>query len=243
MDNQNEQLYKFKQASLKVYRNKYKLTYFKAAVRQKGFEIENYKRTGVNEEKLDDNLTRAKSKIFEYGMCNDWDYFCTLTVDPSRYDRKNLSKYQKDLAKWINNQNRLKGYKLKYLLIPEMHKDGAWHMHGFIAGLPPGEIKINEHGYWDWQAYKDKFGWISLDKIRNQEKASRYITKYIKKDLKDRKKDLNAHLYYCSRGLKVAEELKKGTISCDDIMPTDFENEHVKIKWSVDPYKLAELFD
>jgi len=41
-------------------------------------------------------------------------------------------------------------------------------------------------------------------------------------------------MYYCSRGLKCAEELKKGKlIDCDftDIVPIDYENDYVRVAW------------
>ena len=37
--------------------------------------------------------------------------------------------------------------------------------------------------------------------------VSYYITKYISKDLSSRRDEVGKHLYYCSRGLKVAEKL------------------------------------
>lgn len=241
--NYNEQLYQYDQATIKRYGQKYKLTYHKGGLRQKGFEMENYKRQGVNEHKLEDNVSRARAKIFEYGICNDWQYFVTLTLDPKKYDRKNLKGYHKDLSQWIRDTNKRLKTKIRYLLIPEQHKDNSWHMHGFIAGLPDTEITKNEHGYWDWGRYKDKFGWISIDKIKDKERCSRYITKYVNKDLNDRKTELNAHLYYCSRGLKTSDEIKRGTISRNGIIPTDYENDHVKIKWSTNLNDLAVLFD
>lgn len=238
------QKYLTQQATLKDYRGKYKLTFHKEPIKVKGFDSENYSRGGKNTEKLDQNVARARSKIFEYGMCNDWDWFVTLTLDPARYNRHDLKSYHKDLSSWIHDSvNKRLHIKMRWLLIPEMHKDGAWHMHGFIAGLPPNEITKNEHGYWDWQEYRDKFGWISLDRIRDQERCARYITKYVKKDLSDRRDELNAHLYYCSRGLQTATEIKRGTISRDDTIPADFENDHVKVKWSKNLYELAQLFD
>lgn len=60
------------------------------------------------EEKRDNNISRAKSKIFELAYCNDWDYFVTLTINSELYDRKNLPKYHKDLTQFFRD------YKKKY---------------------------------------------------------------------------------------------------------------------------------
>lgn len=216
-------------AILKRYGKKFKLSLCRS-VRRKGFEIDRERITGVNNTKLENNISRAKSKVFEYAFCNEFDYFVTLTINPAKYDRFNLAAYYKDFSQWLQNYKKKYNTKIKYLFIPEMHEDGAWHMHGFISGILPDQLVINKHGYLDWDLYKNKFGWISLDKIKNQEACAKYITKYVNKDLEDSIKDLNAHMYYCSKGLKKAVEVKRGTLSANSI-PFDFENDYVKIKW------------
>lgn len=218
-------------AILKKYGKKFKLSLCKS-VRRKGFEIIDKKRiTGINSTKLENNISRTKSKVFEYAYCNEFDYFVTLTINPAKYDRFNLSAYYKDFSQWLQNYKKKYKTSIKYLFIPEMHQDGAWHLHGFMSGIIPEQLVINEHGYLDWELYKNKFGWISLDKIRNQEACSKYITKYVNKDLEDSIKDLNAHMYYPSKGLKRAVEVKRGTLLADSIPSFDFENDYVKIQW------------
>lgn len=226
-------LYLHDVAVLKRYGDrKFKLTYFKQGLRQKGFETKIERHTGVNEEKLDVNISRARSKVFEYGYCNEWDYFVTLTIDKRKYDRTDLKRYYKDFSIFLNNYRRT-GTKVQYLLIPELHKDGhSWHMHGFISGLPPEELTKNSNSYLEWKPYRERFGYMSIDKIRSREGAARYITKYVNKALQTSVKEVGAHLYYCSKGLKKAEEIKRGTLSHS--IPFDFENDYVKIAWSND---------
>lgn len=184
---------------------------------------------GVNDSKLSNNISRAKSKVKEYALCNDFDFFVTLTIDPVKYDRYDLKKYYKDLSKFFNNYSSNHKSKIKYILIPEMHKDGAWHMHGLIKGILDKHLTKNQNGYLDWKQYSKKFGYISLDKIKDKEKVSSYITKYITKDLSNTVQELNAHMYYCSKGLNKAKEIKRGTLLADNI-PYDYENDYVKIK-------------
>lgn len=219
-------------AVLKKYGHRYKLVVFKMAVAS-GWERNNdfvcFKRGEVNDEKLDNNIARARSKIFEYALCNDWQYFVTLTVDKQNYDRYNLAEYKAALCRFLNNYNSHNGCRIKYLLIPEPHKDGAWHMHGFMTGIPADKLQENAQGYLDWPAYSKKFGYISLGLVRNAEAAGCYITKYISKDLAARSMELNAHLYYSSKGLEKAETMKKG-LMVGPISP-DFENEYVKVSW------------
>lgn len=53
--------------------------------------------------------------------------------------------------------------------------------------------------------------------------------KYINKNLATSVKELNAHLYYHSRGLNKAEVIKKGAMAAT-ITPT-YENEYCSVAW------------
>lgn len=46
-----------------------------------------------NETKLDNNLSRARSMVLQYALCNLWEWFFTGTLDKRKYDRFNLDKY------------------------------------------------------------------------------------------------------------------------------------------------------
>lgn len=211
--------------------NRYKLS-CSYIVRNKMYEYNrNYVNRGnVNDEKLDSNISRAKSTVFELALCNPWDYFVTLTLDQKKYDRYNLDKYIKDLGQFIRDQRKKYDTDVKYLLIPEQHKDGAWHMHGFLHGLTDNMLSVNDYGYMDWLDYSKKFGFCSVDKIKHKEKASAYITKYISKDFGRGIKKLNAKMYYSSRGLKRADLIKKGLLN-GQLSNPDYVGEYATIKW------------
>jgi hypothetical protein len=90
--------------------------------------------------------------------------------------------------------------------------------------------KLEDHQkIYDWNPYRERFGWVTLEPIRNKEAASKYITKYISKTLQTSVKELNANLYYCSKGLKRAIEIKRGILLTS--IPFDWENDFVKIAW------------
>lgn len=235
------ELYQKGVATVKKYTaHRYKITLHKC-LRQAGFEKDrNYIPKGsVNDEKLDSNLARAKGIVYEYAICNDWQYFCSLTLDKKKYDRFDLRKYHKDLTQWLRDYRRKHKIKLSFILIPEHHKNGAWHIHGLINGLPEEHLtdfikgqhpqNLIDAGYQNWKAYENKFGFVSMGRVKNKSAVSAYITKYIKKSMAKRSKELGAHLYYVSRGLKRAELIKKGTM-CANIAP-DYENDYVKIQW------------
>lgn len=219
---------------LKSYGGKLKLTLHNT-LRKSGFETDSKKympteKGTVNDEKLVNNIVRTRARIYELAMCNRWELFITLTIDPTKYDRKDLKKYIKDLSQWIRNYNKKHGLKMKYLLVPEKHKDGSWHMHGLLMGLPTEHITKNEHGYFDWVPYKLKFGYCSISDVKNKNAISAYITKYISKSLLSSVSELNAHMYYSSKGLEVAKEIKRGTLAVNDV-PWDFQNDYVSLKW------------
>jgi len=168
-----------------------------------------------------------------------------LTLNPEYHDRKDLNSYKKKFSTWIKNYNRLHETNIKYLLIPEQHADGqSWHMHGLMMGIPEEhlhefteqeklpikiliELKRGNKVY-NWEAYSKKFGFMTITKIRHLESVSKYITKYITKDLFSTKIELNNHLYYCSQGLKRAETIYQGQLTKE--LEENYSNEYVKIK-------------
>jgi len=222
--------YKYDVAVLKDFGGiKCKLTLHRV-LKTSGLEVpQKEKRRNVNDHKLSNNIYRARNKVFEYALCNDWEYFVTLTISNEKFDRYNLGDYYSKFSRWLRYYSKKNNIKIDYLFIPEKHKNGAWHLHGLLKGLPVDYLKRNEYGYLDWLDYKEKFGYISIDTIKNKERCASYITKYISKDLGECVSEYNAKLYYCSRGLKKAKIIKKGTMLAD--MVPDFENEYVKVAW------------
>ena len=232
-------------------------------VRNSGIECDDKKysmRGSVNDTKLEESISRAKRVIYEIARCNEWDFFITLTVNSKKYDRTDLDKFHKDLTQWFRNYAKKHGIKIYFLLVPELHSDGkSWHMHGLIKGIPLHLLKQFKIGdtmgkvladkvkngdiVYNWLDYMNKFGFCDLEPIRSYDGVSKYITKYINKELASSVKKLNAHLYYCSRGLSRALTVKKGTMKKGtlpfDIVP-DFENDYCSI--SSYPYD-DTLFD
>lgn len=191
-------------------------------------------------EKFENNVIRAKSKVIEYGMCNPFDMFITATIDPNKYDRYNLENFRKAFTQYIRNQKRLTGNDLIYLLIPEPHKDGAWHFHGLVGGWDWKELKLFERykhpdklvngGFRYDPKILEKFGYNSFGKIKCQSAVSKYICKYITKDITIANMVLNSHIYYASNGLKGAEVVARGVVTGIKTK-ISFENEFCKTSW------------
>ena len=73
---------------------------------------------------------RAASKVRDLALCNDFGWFVTLTLDAAKVDRYDMREITRKLNNWCDNMVRRKG--LRYVLVPERHKDGAVHFHGFF---------------------------------------------------------------------------------------------------------------
>lgn len=165
--------------------------------------------------KLDASLSRSRRVILELGLCNPWKYFCTFTLSKDLHDRKNLGLWVSKFPQWIRDQRKKYGIDIPYLLVPELHGDGSWHMHGFFGDISPLLVsfedeykngmrvpwKLVEGGFYDWPDYRQKFGFCSLGLIKNQVAAGFYVTKYVTKSLQADCLGVGLHLYYCSQKL------------------------------------------
>lgn len=165
--------------------------------------------------KLSEAFCRARSMVLQYALCNSWDYFFTGTLDERKFNRYSLDGYQAKLSQFIRDKRKAYGTQIQFLLVPEQHKDGAWHIHGLISGLPESAIrkfhypepkKLVQSDYLNWPDYMRKFGFCSLGPISNPVATAFYITKYVSKELSRRGGDLGKHLYFHSRPLQKAEK-------------------------------------
>ena len=75
-------------------------------------------------------MRRARAKVRRLALANDFRWFVTLTLDPQKVDRYDPAAVVRKLNQWCSNQVKRKG--LCYILVPERHKDGALHFHGFF---------------------------------------------------------------------------------------------------------------
>lgn len=189
---------------------------------------------GTNVNKLDKSLIRTKRNIFSLAFCNDWDYFITLTLSSEKLNRKDISGFRLKFAQWMRDKKRRKGIDIKYLIVPELHRDlKNWHAHGFVMGVPAEDLhefkigdtfgkhianKINEgKSVYNWISYSKRFGFCDLEPIESRQKAANYCTKYITKDMTRCISDLDKHVYFASQGLKKFERIKEGFSNNKDL--------------------------
>ena len=211
----------------------------------------------ATEERLQSSISRTKNRIFELAMCNEFTMFCTLTQDEKKVrDRYDLDTFRKDFAHFVRNLNRSRDVPIKYLMIPEQHKDGAWHIHGFFSGLEVGTdltsftledripyrlrkmIKNGETVY-NWPKYAKKYGFFTATAIKDKVAASSYITKYVTKYVAKQALESGRHLFFASQGLKCREVVVHDNLDQSGELvfcpiadgEWDFENDYVKVKW------------
>lgn len=206
--------------------------------------------------RMANNLSRAKSRVFEIATCNEFTHFCTFTIDKNKRDRYDLPGFRKALAMMVRNINRGREeeQKIKYIMIPEKHKNGAYHMHGLFMGLSENDLspftlsqrlpvairkqlQAGETVY-NWERYAAAFGYFTATEIKNRTATAKYCTKYITKELGAAVDKDGGHLFYASQGLKGRltlcwREPYDHSINEDG---WDYENEYCRVKW-MDPEK------
>lgn len=167
----------------------------------------------VNKEKsLYNSMHRSREQIFNYTIANSWDYWGTLTLDKLKIDRYDLDIIQPRLTKFLDNIKNRKYPKLQWLIVPEQHKDKAWHFHLLLNGIPVEAMRDTGRTYKDtkrkmynWIEYENKYGLNSFIGLQNiaieeQYKISNYLTKYITKQFCKARE--NKKKYWSSRTLE-----------------------------------------
>lgn len=148
---------------------------------------------------LHTSVNRTVNQIYAISRSNKWEYFVTLTINPKKLDNTDFNLISEKLNIWTNNIKKRYAPDLKYLLVPELHKDKSkWHFHGLfsnIGTLPlefSGKVCVGKFVY-DYvrKPYATKiynlplwkYGFSTATKVRDSSHASSYITKYITKDV------------------------------------------------------------
>lgn len=139
------------------------------------------------EHSLYSSLNRTRSALYMYARQCNWEYFITFTYSPDKIEsRYDFSLCMKKAHKWIDNCKQRKAKDLLYLLVPEQHEDGAWHLHGLLAnttGLTFVDSGKKHKGQIVYNLVDWTLGFSTATKVTDTYKVSAYITKYITKDL------------------------------------------------------------
>lgn len=151
------------------------------------------------ERSIKSSINRTINQIYTISRANKWEYFVTLTINSKLLDNTDFNLVSEKLNIWTNNLKKRYAPDLKYIIVPELHKDKSkWHFHGLFANIGKmplvfsGKVCVGKFVYdyvkkpFATKIYNLplwKYGFSTATIIRDSSKASSYITKYITKDL------------------------------------------------------------
>lgn len=133
-------------------------------------------------EDLERSMRRARAKLRRLALANDFRWFVTLTLDPQKVDSYDGKAVVKKLNAWCSNMVQRKG--LRYVLVPERHKSGRIHFHGFFNDC----LEVVDSGHTDRQGHKvyNLPAWslgftTAIELYDDYQKAVGYVCKYVGK--------------------------------------------------------------
>ena len=112
---------------------------------------------------LERSMRRAKANVRRLALANDFKYFVTLTLDPAKVDAHDGKAVVQKLNAWASNAVQRNG--LKYILVPERHKKGGIHFHGFFNDVLPAIDSGTMRLPWakrprKWKTEEEKNEWL-----------------------------------------------------------------------------------
>lgn len=184
-----------------------------------------HKKRENSEAKAEDqerSMRRARAKVRRLALANDFRWFVTLTLDQMMVDRYDPAAVIRKLNQWCSNQVKRKG--LRYILVPERHKDGALHFHGFfsdsLAAVPSGHTDKQGHPIYNLPGWTLGFT-AAIEVYGDYPAAVAYVSKYIGKQ-----GDKPAGRWYYSGG-----DLKQPEVIYADVGINDLVEEYGKKVW------------
>lgn len=138
------------------------------------------------ESNLERSIRKTKTTITDYVLANNFQIFATFTFSPKKVDRFDIDACKRKLKRWLDRQ-REKDSNLKYVVVPERHKNGAIHFHGLFENIDSFTLKktkIRQENRDVFTMRDWRFGYSNVKLIdSNRLKVAAYITKYITKDM------------------------------------------------------------
>lgn len=134
------------------------------------------------------SVRRSHQLVSDYVICNQFDLFCTFTFDPKKFkNRENFVECVSRMTMWLHSQRTSHSPDLKYLVVPEHHKDGKGiHFHALLTHYN-GVLRDSGHVWHEKPVYNIsgwRWGFSTAQKIPLEDvpKVSRYVRKYITKE-------------------------------------------------------------
>ena len=161
----------------------------------------------------------------------DFKYFSTLTFDKQKVaSRSDAVELKRAISRFFQRLN------IRYVLVPELHKDGSVHFHGvFDSAIEPyikpfvlnkdkmsramAQMIRDGRELYDFSKYHKRFGFCSFELIHNKQAVANYVSKYIVKGFLDPKNRLFSHRFFASKGLNRPSFVDGSSLSADGLEP------------------------
>lgn len=177
-------------------------------------------KTPPKAENLTRAVNRARANVRRLALANEFAYFVTLTLDQRQVDRHDMAAITKKLNNWLSNQVRRRG--LRYIIVPERHKDGAIHFHGFFNDALPvvdsGHKDDQGHPVYNLPSWTLGFT-TAIRLYGDYPQAVAYVCKYIGKQ-----GEKPGGRWYYSGGDLVEPEVSYGDLSVDELHELGVDN-------------------
>lgn len=138
------------------------------------------------ERSVRNSMRRTVNRVYYLSRSNLWEWFFTLTFDPDKVDSFDYQACVDKLKNWLVYVRRLCPG-VKYLMVPEKHKSGRFHFHGLFANCDGLDFTESGHftkrGRIIYNVGRYNLGWSTATKVADNERATKYMCKYITKDL------------------------------------------------------------
>lgn len=155
------------------------------------------------------SLSRTKNTIYNIARSNIWEWFITLTFDRRITDSSSYDEVVEKLQRTLENIRSRKCPDMKYLIVPELHKDGVhYHFHGLLSNVDGLRFKYSGLCKKDMPIYNIldwSYGFTTATRVTDTQRVSSYITKYITKASEQYLKEKRR--YYASRNIEKAEPI------------------------------------
>lgn len=191
--------------------------------------------TGINDGHMSNSMNAAyqsANRLRDLIHANpDFKYFATLTFDKSKVkSRKDASALHSAITRFFRRLG------VRYVLVPELHKDGSVHFHGvFNESAEPylkpfvlnrdkmsanmAEMIRNGRELYNFELFFKRFGFCSFELIHNKQAVANYVSKYIVKGFLDPNNRIFSHRYFASKGLNRPEFVNYTDVSLNGLKP------------------------
>ena len=173
----------------------------------------------TTEQSIHRSVRRTRSTISDIVLCNKFDMWCTFTFDKLKHDRYDIAHCKSTMNLWLHRQ-QVRSDDFSYLIVPELHKDGALHFHALLRGYN-GPLRATKQ--------RTKTNKLTIHKITgyragnaqavildgNYDAIIGYLQKYIQKDMP---------LLHGKKRFWSSQSLNKPTITQNGIFKFNLQN-------------------